>query len=319
MMLAIMFAVWGVLGASVPEPNATTTEEVGFSALLSRSHTHMAIQAVGAEAQAARCSDGDLLDWAAYQYQTPDGYDGYSPADRWRCVKKTDPDTAYKAKHYSPPRMKPPLPAVAQTGFYSNLDAETYKLFKKQIGTSGSNGFAWKVSDKEVLTFTSRLNPPGARKPDNPEDARPTWDVLFNDYTYQGKKSFYSIQKSDHALYAEPKVRLFHQGPRYDLFVVSSKDFTGANKYFLWHIDKEKGTAYWEEKKDTLTLDKFERSEYILDKGVLWRIHESRLIRGQRNRIFTYKTYENGSFEAWRQGTPGPQPPPTTFPPAETE
>jgi hypothetical protein len=315
----IMFAVWGVLGASVLPPNAATTEEAGFAALLFHSHTHMTIQAVGAEAQAVRCSDGDLLDWAAYQYQTPGGYDGYSPADRWRCVKKTDPDTAYKAKHYSPPRMKPPLPAVAQTGFYSNLDAETYKLFKKHIGTSGSNGFAWKVSDKEVLTFSSRLNPPGAHKPDNPEDARPTWDVLFNDYTYQGKKSFYSIQKSDHALYAEPRVRLFHQGPRYDLFIVSSKNFTGANKYFLWYIDNEKGTARFEERTDKLTLDLFDRCEYLLDQGLLWEICEKRLIRGQRNRIFSHWIFKAGSFNLWRQGTPGPQPPPTTFPPAETE
>jgi hypothetical protein len=268
-----------------------------------------------------RCEEGRLLDWAAYHYQFPDDFYRYTPADRWRCVKRIDSDTHRNTRHYSPKQGVPssPLPASASTSFYSNLDAETYKLFKKHIAMSGTYGFAWKVSDKEVLTFSSRLNPPGAHKPDNPEDARPTWDVLFNDYTWQGKKSFYSIQKSDHALYTEPKVRLFHQGPRYDLFIVSSKDFTGANKHFLWHIDKEKGTAYWEEKKDTLTLDKFERSEYILDKGVLWRIHESRLIRGQRNRIFTYKTYENGSFEAWRQGTPGPQPPPTTFPPAPTE
>jgi hypothetical protein len=318
-MIPKMLALVLVVGASQVAKPADTTEEFGFAGNLPLSHTNVLVLAVGAEPNTVRCPEGRLVDWAAYRYQSPsDGY-RYTPNDRWRCVKPTDYETARNTPGFSPPQTVVKFPASARTGFYSNLDAETYKLFKKHIGTSGSNGFAWEVSDKEVLTFSSRLNPPGAHKPDNPEDARPTWDVLFNDYTWQGKKSFYSIQKSDHALYAEPKVRLFHQGPRYDLFIVSSKNFTGANKYFLWYIDNEKGTARFEERTDKLTLDLFERCEYLLDQGLLWELCEKRLIRGQRNRIFSHWIFKAGSFNLWREGTPGPQPPPTTFPPAPTE
>jgi len=310
----------GLLNTQPEAPAFTTTEEIGFSAQLLHSSTYMMVLAVGADQKSVPCKQGQVIDWAAYQYQTPNGFDGYSPADRWRCVKATDYDTARKAKHYSPPRLNPPLPAAAETGVYSNLDAETYKKFKKRLaGAGGQNGFAWKVSDKLVLTYSAGANRPGSYKPDNPEDDRPTWSVRLNEFAFREKDRPTSVQKSDHALYAEPKVRFFQQGPKQDLFIISSKDVNGANVYFLWRIDYEKGTSWIDIRKDTLTLDKFNRCEYILDKGVLWELCEERLIRGQRNRIFNYHKFEKGSFNLWRDGMPGPKPPLTTFPPAKTE
>jgi hypothetical protein len=136
----------GAVSAVQPPP---TTEETGFADLLPYSNQDVLILSVGAEPKDVRCEEGRLLDWAAYHYQFPDDFYRYTPADRWRCVKRIDWDTHRNTRHYSPKQgvPSPPLPASASTGFYSNLDAETYKLFKKRIAMSGTYGFAWKVSD----------------------------------------------------------------------------------------------------------------------------------------------------------------------------
>jgi hypothetical protein len=308
--------------AADPAPGTpASAEEVGFADSLPYSNGHMLILAVGTQPTDVPCSEGRLLDWAAYNYQSPLETYRFTPADRWRCVKRIDSDTHRNTPHYSPKANAPAprLPASATTGFYSNLDAATYERFKQRLKGAGSQGFAWKVNDNLVLTYSWSANRTSEYNRDFPDDDRPTWSVLLNEYGFKEKNRPTFFQKNDHALFAEPKVRLFHHGPRHDLFIVSSNNYTGANKYFLWYIDKEKGTARLEERTDKLTLDKFDRCEYILDKGLLWELCEKRLVRGQRNRIFNYWVFNGNSFNLWREGTPGPQPPPTTFPPARTE